>query len=134
MEQVVYTGSSSILAEPPSVSYWILMLIYWIFPQHIPGIMPGDLLKKKIGAYQSENIFTFPGGLFAEMAIAKGFYDEITRTGVQLGRLLPVLLAPHKEDDGGVLEGGEVLQFADHRIPVHTGHVGFQEDDRRLMF
>lgn len=51
----------------------------------IPGIMPGDLLKKKIGAYQSENIFTFPGGLFTEVAIARGFYDEFLEEAATAG-------------------------------------------------
>lgn len=41
----------------------------------IPRVMPGDVLKKKIEAYKSESVFVFPGGLFAEVAMAKGRYD-----------------------------------------------------------
>ena len=51
----------------------------------IPGVMPGDYLKKKIEAYKSKGIFTFPGGLFAEMAIAKGFYDEFLEEATTAG-------------------------------------------------
>ena len=51
----------------------------------IPGVMPGDYLKKKIEAYKSKGIFTFPGGLFAEMAIAKGFYDEFLEEAARAG-------------------------------------------------
>ena len=38
----------------------------------IHRVMPADYLKKKIAAYQAEDIFTFPGGLFTELAIAQG--------------------------------------------------------------
>ena len=41
----------------------------------IHRVMPADYLKKKIAAYQSEDIFTFPGGLFTELAIAQGNYE-----------------------------------------------------------
>ena len=51
----------------------------------IPKVMPGDMLKKKIDAYKSENIFTFPGGLFAEVAIAKGRYDEFLQEAAAAG-------------------------------------------------
>jgi phosphosulfolactate synthase (CoM biosynthesis protein A) len=51
----------------------------------IPGVMPGDYLKKKIEAYKSKGIFTFPGGLFAEMAIAKGFYNEFLEEAAKAG-------------------------------------------------
>ena len=41
----------------------------------IHRVMPADYLKKKIAAYQKEDIFTFPGGLFTELAIAQGNYE-----------------------------------------------------------
>jgi len=41
----------------------------------IPRVMPADYLKKKIDAYKAEGIFTFPGGLFTELAIAQGNYE-----------------------------------------------------------
>ncbi|MBW1775697.1 MAG: phosphosulfolactate synthase, partial [Deltaproteobacteria bacterium] len=51
----------------------------------IHRVMPADYLKKKIQAYQAEGIFTFPGGLFTELAIAQGnyevFLEEIKTTG-----------------------------------------------------
>ncbi len=51
----------------------------------IPRVMPGDVLKMKIEAYKSESIFAFPGGLFAEVAMAKGryeaFLEEASATG-----------------------------------------------------
>ena len=88
----------------------------------IPGIMPADLLKRKIGTYQSEDIFTFPGGLFAEMAIAKGYYDQFLEEAVRVGfsgievsdNLLEI--APEKKhaviaravDDYGLTVMGEV--------------------------
>ena len=51
----------------------------------IPRVMPAETLKKKIEAYKSEKIFTFPGGLFAEVAIAKGRYDEFLQEAVAAG-------------------------------------------------
>ena len=51
----------------------------------IHRVMPVEYLKKKIQAYQAEGIFTFPGGLFTELAIAQGnyevFLEEIKTTG-----------------------------------------------------
>ena len=51
----------------------------------IHRVMPADYLKKKIAAYQAEDIFTFPGGLFTELAIAQGnyerFLEEVKTTG-----------------------------------------------------
>jgi len=41
----------------------------------IPRIMPLEYLRKKIAAYSAHGIFTFPGGLFAELAIAQGNYE-----------------------------------------------------------
>ena len=41
----------------------------------IPRVMPKSYLKKKTDAYKEEGIFTFPGGLFTELAIAQGNYD-----------------------------------------------------------
>ena len=51
----------------------------------IHRVMPADYLKKKIAAYQAEDIFTFPCGLFTELAIAQGnyerFLEEVKTTG-----------------------------------------------------
>lgn len=51
----------------------------------IHRVMPLDYLKKKISAYRREEIFTFPGGLFTELAIAQGkygaFLDEVGKLG-----------------------------------------------------
>lgn len=41
----------------------------------IPRIMPLDYLRQKITAYSGHGIFTFPGGLFTELAIAQGNYE-----------------------------------------------------------
>lgn len=38
-------------------------------------IMPGDYLERKIAAYKEEGIFTFPGGLFTELAVAQGNFE-----------------------------------------------------------
>ncbi len=51
----------------------------------IPRVMPGETLKKKIEAYRSKNIFTFPGGLFAEVAMAKGKYEEFLQNASAAG-------------------------------------------------
>jgi phosphosulfolactate synthase len=51
----------------------------------IPGVMPGELLKRKIEAYKSDAIFTFPGGLFAEAAMAKGLYEEFLQEAAAAG-------------------------------------------------
>ena len=42
----------------------------------IPRVMPADLLKKKIAAYSKHEIPCFPGGLFTELAIAQGNYEQ----------------------------------------------------------
>jgi phosphosulfolactate synthase len=51
----------------------------------IPRVMPANLLKKKIAAYSKHEIPCFPGGLFTELAIAQGnyeqFLDEAKKTG-----------------------------------------------------
>jgi phosphosulfolactate synthase len=51
----------------------------------IARVMPGETLKMKIDAYKSEKIFTFPGGLFAEVAMAKGRYDEFLQEAAAAG-------------------------------------------------
>ena len=51
----------------------------------IARVMPGKTLKMKIDAYKSEKIFTFPGGLFAEVALAKGRYDEFLQEAAAAG-------------------------------------------------
>ena len=51
----------------------------------IPRVMPADYLKKKIAAYEQEGIFTFPGGLFAELAIAQGNYEAFLQEAKEVG-------------------------------------------------
>lgn len=41
----------------------------------IPRVMERSYLKQKIAAYEKRGILTFPGGLFAELAIAQGNYE-----------------------------------------------------------
>jgi phosphosulfolactate synthase len=41
----------------------------------IPRIMAADYLRQKIDLYAQDNIFTFPGGLFTELAIAQGNFE-----------------------------------------------------------
>jgi phosphosulfolactate synthase len=51
----------------------------------IPRIMPADTLRQKIDIYSREGIFTFPGGLFTELALAQGnfevFLDQAAAAG-----------------------------------------------------
>jgi len=42
----------------------------------IPRVMPAERLKEKLAAYNIHSIPCFPGGLFAELAIAQGNYDK----------------------------------------------------------
>ncbi len=42
----------------------------------IPRVMPAEYLKAKIDAYRKADVSIFPGGLFAELAIAQGNYDH----------------------------------------------------------
>lgn len=51
----------------------------------IPRVMPEEYLKKKIAAYQVEGIFTFPGGLFTELAIAQGNYEAFLEGAKEAG-------------------------------------------------
>ncbi len=51
----------------------------------IPRIMPEHLLKKKIDTYASNNIPSFPGGLFAELAIAQGNYEQFLEEAKRVG-------------------------------------------------
>lgn len=51
----------------------------------IPRIMPANYLKKKITAYKAEGIFTFPGGLFTELAIAQGNYEPFLDDAKEAG-------------------------------------------------
>ncbi len=41
----------------------------------IPRIMPAETLRQKIDIYSREGIFTFPGGLFTELALAQGNFE-----------------------------------------------------------
>jgi phosphosulfolactate synthase len=51
----------------------------------IPRVMPKSYLKKKIDAYKADGIFTFPGGLFTELAIAQGNYDVFLKDAREAG-------------------------------------------------
>jgi phosphosulfolactate synthase len=51
----------------------------------IPRVMPADYLKKKIEAYKAAEIFIFPGGLFAELAIAQGNYEAFLEEAKAIG-------------------------------------------------
>lgn len=51
----------------------------------IPRVMPQTYLKKKIDAYKAEGIFTFPGGLFTELAIAQGNYEVFLNEAKEAG-------------------------------------------------
>ncbi len=51
----------------------------------IPRIMPANLLEKKIGAYASNHIPSFPGGLFTELAIAQGNYEKFLEEAERIG-------------------------------------------------
>jgi len=51
----------------------------------IPKVMPERYLKQKIETYTSENIFTFPGGLFAEVAIAQGNFERFLEEAKAIG-------------------------------------------------
>ncbi|MGD8294767.1 MAG: phosphosulfolactate synthase [Desulfobacterales bacterium] len=51
----------------------------------IPRVMPAALLKKKIEIYGSHQIPCFPGGLFTELAIAQGNYDQFLAEAHKVG-------------------------------------------------
>jgi phosphosulfolactate synthase len=51
----------------------------------IPRLIPKNYLRKKIKAYRDNNIFCFPGGLFAELALAQGNYDKFLAEAVEMG-------------------------------------------------
>lgn len=51
----------------------------------IPRVMPKSYLKSKIDAYKAEGIFTFPGGLFTELAIAQGNYEVFLKEARESG-------------------------------------------------
>ena len=51
----------------------------------IPRVMPESYLTRKIDAYKAEGIFTFPGGLFTELAIAQGNYEIFLKDAKDAG-------------------------------------------------
>jgi len=51
----------------------------------IPRVMPKSYLRSKIDAYKAEGIFTFPGGLFTELAIAQGNYEVFLKETADAG-------------------------------------------------
>ena len=51
----------------------------------IPRVMPKSYLRSKIDAYKAEGIFTFPGGLFTELAIAQGNYEVFLKETAEAG-------------------------------------------------
>lgn len=55
------------------------------FAASLCRVMPKDLLIKKNKAYQENNIFTFPGGLFTELALAQGNFERFLEEAVELG-------------------------------------------------
>jgi phosphosulfolactate synthase len=68
----------------------------------IPRIMPMEVLQKKIDLYASHSIPCFPGGLFAELAIAQGNYDmflsEARETGFHAIEVSENLLTMSRAD------------------------------------
>jgi phosphosulfolactate synthase len=55
------------------------------FAASLCRIMPKDILIKKNKAYQDHNIFTFPGGLFTELAIAQNNYEKFLEEVIAMG-------------------------------------------------
>ena len=51
----------------------------------IPRIMPEIMVKKKIAAYADHKVPCFPGGLFAELAIAQGNFDHFLDEAKKIG-------------------------------------------------
>ena len=51
----------------------------------ISRLIPLDYLRKKINAYEIEDILTFPGGLFAELAIAQGNFELFLEGAKEVG-------------------------------------------------
>ena len=51
----------------------------------IPRVMPAVLLKKKIAAYAAYDVPCFPGGLFTELAIAQGNYEQFLDEAKKIG-------------------------------------------------
>jgi len=51
----------------------------------IPRVMPAELVSKKIAAYADHHIPCFPGGLFTELAIAQGNYDQFLEEAKKIG-------------------------------------------------
>lgn len=88
----------------------------------IPRVMPEKMVKKKIEAYAEHEIPCFPGGLFAELAIAQGNFDllltEAKKMGfgaIEVSDNLLTLSAPDKKryirravEDFGLTVMGEV--------------------------
>jgi phosphosulfolactate synthase len=51
----------------------------------IPRFMPVDLLKRKLAAYRAAGISTANGGLFTELTLKQGTYDEMLSEMAELG-------------------------------------------------
>ncbi len=51
----------------------------------IPRIMPVEFLERKIDLYAQNGIFTFPGGLFTELAIAQGRFEVFLSEAAEAG-------------------------------------------------
>ena len=51
----------------------------------IPRVFPRELLLRKIQLYNSAGCLTFPGGLFAELALAQGNYEVFLEEAKGLG-------------------------------------------------
>lgn len=51
----------------------------------IPRVMDTGYLKHKIDLYAQANVFTFPGGLFTELAIAQGRFEVFLNEAAEAG-------------------------------------------------
>lgn len=73
----------------------------------IPRVMPAQRLREKLAAYGNHGIPCFPGGLFAELAIAQGNYDtflaEARATGFAAVEVSDNLIAMNPTDKAGCI-------------------------------
>ena len=51
----------------------------------IARLMPATMVNKKIAAYTNHRIPCFPGGVFSELAIAQGNFDQFLETAKKMG-------------------------------------------------
>lgn len=55
------------------------------FAASLCRVMPKDILIQKNKAYQENEIFTFPGGLFSELALIQNNYEKFLEEAVAVG-------------------------------------------------